>query len=105
MPKLECDCGYVLNLSIVPSPYGFAMIGERDLEELRERLETAISQRAVWIDAVSSENEAVRQAYVCPRCGRLHLFSTGSDSRELAVWTPERGDVSRLVPPDAANGR
>jgi hypothetical protein len=97
MPKLECDCGEVLNLSIVPSPFGFAVIWEQDLEALRESLETAESRRSVWIDAVSSQDAAFRQAYVCPRCGRLHLFWSGSDRRELAVWTLQRGDVSRLL--------
>ena len=103
MPKLACDCGYVINLSIVPSPYGFAVIGERDFEELRERLETAESQQAVWLYAVGP-NGIIRQAYICPRCGRLHLFaSAGATTRRWRSGRLSAATFRRPVPPEAAD--
>lgn len=63
MPKLLCKCGETLSLSEVPSPIGFHLISERDLDKIAE-------------DTVEFEVLAknMLESYLCPNCGRLHVF-------------------------------
>lgn len=108
MPKLSCKCGTVINLSPIPSPYGFAVIAEAAMDDIRERLEALVrsapplrdAQRAIYIEVLGGMNEHLWQAYMCPACGRLYLFKKGGASQADAIWQLERGQVADLVPTD-----
>jgi hypothetical protein len=104
MPKITCACNTVINLSIVPSPYGSKLLREADFDSARESLITAASsadslRSAVWTDVLGPRNKAIMQVYVCPTCGRLYLFASASDDTPVAVWTLERGDATMLLTP------
>jgi hypothetical protein len=63
MPQLACTCGFSFDLITIPSPQGFRIITEEDIDRLT---------------GISTEKEVVlwiwrhgRQGYNCPKCQRL----------------------------------
>ena len=74
MPKILCRCGNVINLSEIPSPDGFLLLPESELESPL----IGISGDA-WIDELVKRGKEV---YECNRCHRLLIF-----------WDNNRNDV------------
>jgi hypothetical protein len=102
MPKISCECGNVLNISELPSPYGSKVISERDFDEIRDQLMANSSspqalRKAIYEDVLGFRNRGIKQAYVCPQCWRLYLFASASDEQPVAVWQLEKGDGSILL--------
>lgn len=102
MPKLLCTCGTALNLSVIPSPHGSIVIPETAFDDLREcLLDEHIQEPHEWRslvgDLLGARNPSIKQAYVCPTCGRLYLFDPPSSEKPAAVWTLESGDAARFV--------
>jgi hypothetical protein len=104
MPKLTCACGTVIDLSVIPSPFGLKLVPEAGWEAMVDRVKDALHSAIEWrsfrAEVFGFGNSAIRQAYVCPACGRLYVFDTPSSSEPSAVWTLERGDASRLLERD-----
>lgn len=92
MPKLTCLCGESINLSPIPNPQGLKLIPEQIFDALVERLveayaqsgsPTEFEQRAY--DTLYRQTQGIAQAYACPACGRLAVFSHASDAAPT-VW-------------------
>ena len=104
MPKINCACGFSLNISELPSPYGSKVISERDFDDIRDRLiansgSPEALRKAVYEDVLGFRNRGIKQAYVCPQCWRLYLFASAADDQPVAVWQLEQGDGSILLSP------
>jgi len=99
MPKLGCPCGHVINLSIIPSPYGFEMIHEPKvgpfvaaLSEAPIGVPAAKRERAIY-DTELQRRWAIFQVYECERCLRLAVLRRASDA-DVAVWLMRDGQGS-----------
>jgi hypothetical protein len=100
MPNLTCPCGESISLSPIPNPQGFKILAESVLEDLVERLvdsctddvsKPEFEKRAYQTLHVSTPG--ILQAYECPNCRRLAVFSRASDSVP-ALWF-QREQVSK----------
>ena len=92
MPKLTCLCGESINLSQIPNPHGFKLIPERVFDTLVERLVDVYAQSPSQAEFETQVHEelylqahGIAQAYACPTCGRLAVFSRASDTSP-ALW-------------------
>lgn len=93
MPKLNCDCGYIHNLSLIPDD-GFIILKDQDYEQLIEfesNLKDADPDKQIddielnnlqdhIIAQINSINERL---YRCPNCN-------------LLIWLRQDGTVERF---------
>ena len=75
MPKLACRCGYVMNLSITPANYEFALVPETLIEKVAEKLDD--SQKITGQMFFELIDEVRITIYCCPSCGRFHINEGG----------------------------
>lgn len=92
MPKLKCLCGEVINLSPIPNPNGFMIIGEVRIESLIDRLlESHIHAKSPQdferraYDLMLIEEPEFPHMYECSGCGELAILKTASD-RHTQFW-------------------
>ncbi len=97
MPKLVCRCGHVINLSEIPCPHGLLLISESEIEPLVDQLLQACqTQNSIkelewqfYTAIQSTQRPGIRQAYICPHCGRMAIFSNTTDNTPVVWLTPE----------------
>lgn len=77
MPTLTCACGTAINLSAIPSPYGWLLVPEAALDT---------------DEPMALRDVPAKQTYLCPVCGRLHLFDPAGAAEPATVWAVERGE-------------
>ncbi|MEJ5153014.1 hypothetical protein WH265_21075 [Comamonas sp. MYb396] len=71
MPKFACRCGYVMNLSNGSPDFELALVPERCIDEIGEKLDVD--------NNINSErffeliDEVKTTVYRCPSCGRVHF--------------------------------
>jgi hypothetical protein len=76
MANLECSCGEVIPLGVIPNPAGWYLISELELADFSD-------------DAPLRELHPHMKAMIrCPRCGRLYIYWNG-DNSEPVVYAPE----------------
>jgi hypothetical protein len=106
MPKLLCEnCGTSIDLTPVPSPYGFRVIADAAFDAIREKVRALASssptpaeiRTAVSIEVLGAKNPAIWHGYICPTCGEFYLFKAGGAAFPDAIWRLVKGEVSALV--------
>lgn len=100
MPKLTCLCGESINLSLIPNPHGLKLIPEQIFDTLVERLVEAYAQSGSQTEfeqhayaILYRQSQGIAQAYECPACGRLAVFSHASDASPTFWWRLEKAPV------------
>ena len=86
MPKLQCPCGFVHDMSPIPDD-GWLTIRAKDYDDLYPSESSGPDEmRAQW-------SELMKRAggmYVCPQCGRLMWSPPGNDCwYEFQAFVPE----------------
>lgn len=71
MPKFACRCGYVMNLSNRSTDFELALIPERRIDEIGEKLDTANDLNSERFFKLI--DEAKTTVYRCPSCERIHI--------------------------------
>jgi len=81
MPKLTCICGEIVNLSEIPSPYGFKIFADLVIDAIVTDIITSFQKSPSTAEfekqlykLFEPETYRVVQAYECPHCGRLAVF-------------------------------
>jgi hypothetical protein len=109
MPKLSCLCGEYIPLHALPHPRGGVLLPEAAWDALIEDVDAQMGAAEAMpmperMRLFGANNRAKRHVYVCPRCGRLHLFRHPSDTTQAAIWTLERGDANSAIETETDSG-
>ena len=92
MPKYVCPvCDTTINLSIIPSPDTYTLIGQRELFRIRDDLKaiygTQLSdldlRRKIYAELLGSLNPELCTVYMCPNCKTLSLFDNDLNLKEI----------------------
>src|SRR5687767_13386314 len=102
MPKLQCKCGNIIDLSTVPNPAGFELVWEPSKEELTAQL-VAIHERASsaaeferGVSGLLIPNRyPLPYVYECNSCGRLAVMRHPSDIKVTLWYAPDTLNESR----------
>jgi len=87
LPKLQCKCGYVHNLSPIPDE-GWRTVLDKEYENLleaekiRDKLSGAKENTATFNDLLKADNivsSAIGLMYECPDCKSLMWEKQGED--------------------------
>ena len=102
MPKLSCPCGATINVTFVPCPDGYVMVHEPAWDEIRDEVAElaragapSSGPRNPFSELLGGTNRALKEAYVCPTCGRLLVMDR--DEGIAAIWVREAGDPQALL--------
>ncbi len=106
MGRFPCDCGEVINIGLMPNPDGVFLILDVDFESVGDRVVEAhdfgVSDyemlRANRRAQGKRPGRAFRQAYICPRCSRLHLMDP-NEAPVMTTWTFQSGNPHPFHPP------
>ena len=100
MPKITCLCGEAINLSQIPSPQGFKIVSEKVFDTLVEKLVNAYANSPSKTEFEKQAygnfyptTHGIAQAYECPACGRLVVFSHPSDAIPALWFQPEKANT------------
>lgn len=70
MPKFSCQCGNVINLSVIPNPNEYAFISELKIDEFMSSYEEG---KLSLDDRLDLLLEGAIRTIFCKQCGRFHL--------------------------------
>jgi hypothetical protein len=76
MPKMLCNCGYVVNYSNIPSEHDYKFISDIEFDKFQGKVD---------VEELYLTMKIIRK---CPKCGRLYVFWNGSGS-EPEVYKKE----------------
>jgi hypothetical protein len=111
VPKIRCYCDNVINLSPIPAPDGFKLIGEAAMGAIWSQLEDLLASahppeetRSIITSLLTSfGNKHLVQVYSCPNCGRLWVFKFAGGDEPPLVYQLEKGspaDLYQVTYPD-----
>jgi hypothetical protein len=83
MPKLQCRCSNVINLSTIPCPSEKWLIESADFFAIIEALDSQDYKQAEQM-----LEEKTLSVVTCDNCGRYYV-SKGNDSVEYFAFVPE----------------
>lgn len=93
MPKLECICGNIFNLSEIPTEDEYIYFSSNDWEEALKALADIMTNndednKVILIEKINDVFITfLNYFYVCPRCGRLNISQEDSDVHKF--YSPE----------------
>jgi predicted RNA-binding Zn-ribbon protein involved in translation (DUF1610 family) len=102
MPKLQCRCGEILNLSPIPNPLGFTIMSEARMDEAANALIEGQQRHDDFPDTVMQILHNTRgavHAYECPRCGRWAILRRASDPEVMLWLQPEDAATAPRIAP------
>jgi hypothetical protein len=98
MPKLQCPCGFVHDLTPIPDD-GWLTLPDREYEQImdaeqqRSLLHSAKPGTREWERLGIADRQViqpVRHLYECPQCGRLMWQDPwGAEPRGYRVYRPD----------------
>lgn len=93
MSTIHCPAGHKFSDGLIPPPHGWKLISEEKLENAYDQLLDHVDDREKFdLQVGLIVNDKNFQAYVCPECGRLLVF-TGGLSKPTLVYAPESAAV------------
>lgn len=85
MPKLNCVCGAVIDLSDIPAKDEYELIPEAQILDLARRASTASMTEEEILEFIDSTQ---RSAIICPLCKRIYL-ETGVGTKSYQRYMRE----------------
>jgi len=80
MPKMECNCGELINLSGIPSIHQYLFISDTDFDQYQNTIEAE--------DLYAKMKICVK----CSSCLRLHIYLEGFEKEPL-IYTLEKNPL------------
>jgi hypothetical protein len=101
MPSFMCVCDTLIALHAIPEPNAFYAVPDTAREVIKEEIDDLLEGTGRPVrershrmrDLLGPLNPAVKEAIVCPTCGRIHFFFPNGDlamtyAREDGIDTP-----------------
>jgi len=77
MPKLRCNCDFIIPLGEIPSPNQYLIISDMEYD----KFEGQVDAEAVY--------NVMKLVVKCPNCSRLHIFWNGFENPQSVYQLEE----------------
>ena len=85
MGTITCPAGHIFSDGQVPSPYGWTLISEANVERAVDDIMKLVeSGEEVEAEVTFSIFSHGSHTYICPECGRLLVFDRGLDKPSVS---------------------